>query len=444
MLNPRLRGASCALRWDEKKHENPWMRTRLPRVLMLGWEFPPIINGGLGVACHDLSGALSERADVTMIVPKSRRDFKVKRVNLLGINNIDMNSLGRAPGGKLPFTLRSVEVDLDPYYTDVAEGHKGEKKNESRAQGFNIDNLYGNDIIKNVYRYSEITSSVAAGIDFDVIHAHDWMTMLAGIRIKQHTGKPLVMHIHSLEVDRGGENSKGWVYELEKKGMEYADLVMPVSHFTASNIQKFYGIDSAKIAVVHNGSVPADPFKSQRSFNEKTVLFVGRLTRQKGPERFLDIASRVLEKNPDVRFIMAGTGDHFRSLLEQSSYRHVGNRFHLTGFLNQEKLRYLLSVSDVYCMPSVSEPFGLSAIEAAQFGIPCVISKQSGVAEVLQGSLKFDHWDVNKAADYILSLLADPVLSEQVVADARKNLKAVSWDISAEKIIHAYTCNNFI
>jgi len=420
------------------------MRTRLPRVLMLGWEFPPIINGGLGVACHDLSAALSERAEVTMIVPRSQPGFKVKKVNLVGVNNVDINSLRRAPGEKLPFTLRSVSVDLDPYYTEVTESFNGGKKNEGQVRAFNIDNLYGEDIINNVFRYSELTASLASGIDFDVIHAHDWMTMLAGIKIKQYTGKPLVMHIHSLEIDRGGEHSKGWVYELEKKGMEYADLVMPVSHFTATNIQKHYGISPSKISVVHNGSVPADPYKSQRSFNEKTVLFVGRLTRQKGPERFLDIASRVLEKNPDVRFIMAGTGDHFRPLLEQSSYKQIGNRFHLTGFLNQEKLRYLFSVSDVYCMPSVSEPFGLSAIEAAQFGIPCVISKQSGVAEVLPGSLKFDHWDVHKAADYILSLLADPVLSEQVVADARKNLDEISWDISAEKILHAYNCNNFI
>jgi glycosyltransferase involved in cell wall biosynthesis len=141
---------------------------------------------------------------------------------------------------------------------------------------------------------------------------------------------------------------------------------------------------------------------------------------------------------------MAGVGDYFKAMLEQSSYKHIGNRFHLTGFLNQEKLRYLFSVSDVYCMPSVSEPFGLSAVEAAQFGIPCVISKQSGVAEVLNGSLKFDYWDTNKAASCILNLLNDPILRKKVVKDASQNLNNITWDISAQKIINAYSSNQFI
>jgi len=217
-----------------------------------------------------------------------------------------------------------------------------------------------------------------------------------------------------------------------------------VSHFTAQNIEKYYGISKDKMSVVHNGSNKVAAFKSRRNFKEKTVLFVGRLTRQKGPERFLDIAKKVLETNPDVRFVMAGVGDYFRSCLERSSYQSIGNRFHMTGFLNSEKLRYLFSVSDVYCMPSVSEPFGLSAVEAAQFGIPCVISKQSGVAEVLNGALKFDHWDVNKAASCILNLLSDKVLARKVAEDASRNLDRITWDISAEKIINAYKTKQFI
>ena len=277
-----------------------------------------------------------------------------------------------------------------------------------------------------------------------IIHAHDWMTMLAGVKIKQQTGKPLVMHIHSLEVDRSGEESKGWVYELEKKGMEYADCIIPVSNFTANNIHQHYGISSDKIAVVHNGSNGVQPFKSERKFKEKVVLFVGRLTRQKCPEKFLDIASKVLEKKSDVRFVMAGAGEYFRSMLEKSSYKSIGHRFHMTGFLNLEKLRYLFSVSDVYCMPSISEPFGLTAIEAAQFNVPCVISKQSGVAEVLKGALKFDYWDINKAADYILNLLNDSVLRKKVVLDTSRNLNKVSWDISAKKVMNIYSSNQFI
>lgn len=410
---------------------------------MLGWEFPPIINGGLGVACHDLSCAMSQLADVTMIIPKSSPGFKVKNVKLIGINTVDVNALEKNNmGQKLPFALHEVPADLDPYYSEIIAG--GEQTASGHSNPFDIDNLYGGDVISKVFRFSDITASLASTMDFDVIHAHDWMTMLAGIKIKQQTGKPLVMHIHSLEVDRSGPESKGWVYNLEKEGMNYADMLMPVSNFTAENIQTYYGISKDKLRVVHNGSNSVTPFRSNKPFGEKMVLFVGRLTRQKGPEKFVEIAERVLEKDPNVRFVMAGAGDYFRSVLEKSAYSSIGKRFHLTGFLNQEKLRYLLSLTDVYCMPSVSEPFGLSAVEAAQFGIPCVISKQSGVAEVLKGALTFDFWDVDRAANYILGLLHNKVLSRKVVNDAYQNLAGINWDISARNVLNAYASKQYV
>jgi glycogen(starch) synthase len=428
------------------------MKKSLPKVLMLGWEFPPVINGGLGVACHDLSGAMSKMADITMIVPKSSPEFKMNNMNLIGINNVDGNAFENYPSNyhkPLPFALHSVPADLNPYYSGSSIESKGQgaygfKNGREQLSAFNMESLYGGDVVNKVLQFADIAATLASKIDFDVIHAHDWMTMIAGIKIKQNSGKPLVMHIHSLEVDRSGPDSKGWVYELEKNGMEYADLILPVSNYTAENIHRYYGIDKGKIHVVHNGSCRVEPFKNERRFKEKTVLFVGRLTRQKGPEYFIDIAAKVLEKNPDVRFVMAGVGDYFKTVLDKSSYKSIGNRFHLTGFLNTDKLKYLFSVTDIYCMPSVSEPFGLSAIEAAQFGIPCVISKQSGVAEVLSGSLKFDHWDVNKAAGYILGLLNDQALTKKVVEDASHNLDRISWDLSAQKVLHAYSSLQFI
>lgn len=423
------------------------MKDSRPKVLMLGWEFPPIINGGLGVACHDLSSAMSDLANITMVVPRSSLDFKMKNMNLVGINNVDVNSFANYFGGdpqKLPFSLHSVPADLNPYQSGHSHLYAGNTINGEKLDAFNIEHLYGGDILNKVSQYADIVSAMATKMKFDVIHVHDWMTMLAGIKIKQQTGKPLVMHIHSLEVDRSGENSKGWVYELEKSGMEYADLIMPVSNFTANNIHQHYGICKSKMSVIHNGSVPVKPFVSKRKFKEKTVLFVGRLTRQKGPEKFIDIAEKVLKRNSDVRFVVAGVGDHFKSMLEKSSYKNIGHRFHMTGFLNSEKLQYLFSMSDVYCMPSVSEPFGLSAVEAAHFGIPCVISKQSGVSEVLTGALKFDHWDTDKAADCVLNLLGNSVLRKKVVKDAKNNLQNITWDISAQKIMNAYSSNNFI
>jgi glycogen(starch) synthase len=426
------------------------MRTNLPKILMLGWEFPPIINGGLGVACHDLSAAMAELADITMIVPKTSPEFKVHNMKLVGINNVNEEMFGNPSNyhQPLPFNLHAIPAELDPYYSSRSSADfRGLSTGASEREqwdNFNMDSLYGGDVIGKVLRFADVTSELARNIDFDVIHAHDWMTMIAGMRIRQQSGKPLVLHIHSLEVDRSGPDSRGWVYEIEKKGMEEADLIIPVSHFTARNIEEHYGIDRNKMKVVHNGSRPVRAFRSRKRFREKTVLFVGRLTRQKGPEKFLDIASRVLEKNPDVRFVMAGVGDYFRSVLEKSSYQGIGNRFHLTGFLDGTKLNYLFSISDVYCMPSVSEPFGLSAVEAAHFGIPCVISKQSGVAEVLNGALKFDYWDVNKAADCILSLLDNKVLRKKVVDDAAGNLSSITWNHSAQRVMDAYTEKNFI
>jgi glycogen synthase len=417
---------------------------KVPKILMLGWEFPPVINGGLGVACHDLSIALSSHAEVTMIIPKSDPDFKVNNLNLIGLNTISqarIDNLNRSYRNQEISQVYYIPSNLDPYYSEKYSVNEfsSVKINDGSVKPFRIDNLYGGDVIEKVIHFSNLAAALSSELEFDVIHAHDWMTMLAGLKIKAVSGKPLVLHVHSLEVDRGGECSRGWVYDMEKRGLECADLIIPVSRFTGDNIVKYYGIDPDKISPVHNGISKVVPFRSKRRFDEKTVLFIGRLTRQKGPEFFLDIAARVLEKDPNVRFVMAGTGDHFNKLLEDSAYKSIGNRFHLTGFLNIDQIRYLLSMTDVYCMPSVSEPFGLSAVEAAQFGIPCVISKQSGVSEVLTGSLKFDFWDSQRAAEYILSLLHDPVLRSKVVEDANTNLEHISWDISAQKVIQAYS-----
>jgi glycosyltransferase involved in cell wall biosynthesis len=231
---------------------------------------------------------------------------------------------------------------------------------------------------------------------------------------------------------------------MEKHGMEYADVLMPVSHFTGKIIHDYYGIPMSKIHTCHNGIRPVVPFRGEKLFKEKMVLFVGRLTRQKGPEFFVDIAEKVLEYNQDVRFVMAGTGEYFNPLLERAAQKGIAHRFHLTGFLNLDKVRQLLSIADVYMMPSVSEPFGLSAVEAVQFGVPSVISKQSGVSEVLQGSLKFDYWDVHRAAQYVLALLNDEVLAEKIKEDAYKDLEHISWDNASQTVIAGYKKFNLI
>ncbi len=425
---------------------------------MLGWEFPPVINGGLGVACHDLCIAMSKSASVTMIIPKSNPDFKVKNLDLIGLDTIDSRTLKHVNYKEEYKTFEDVHFipsDLNPYYTETKKAYnslpvaeiesqyvKEIKIGAKKARVFHIDDLYGGDVIEKVTVFGKLAARLAITLDFDIIHAHDWMTMLAGMEIKAKTGKPLVMHIHSLEVDRGGVNSKGWVYQMEKKGMEAADVLMPVSNFTGNVISQYYGIDEKKIFTVHNGIRKVEPFKSKSQFPEKLVLFIGRLTRQKGPEYFVEIAAKVLEKNSNVRFIMAGSGDMHDKILERVAQKQIGHRFHLAGFLDLQKVRQLLSISDAYCMPSVSEPFGLSAVEAAQFDVPVIISKQSGVSEVLKGALKFDFWDTNFAAEYILKLIEDDTLKKQVVEDARKDLANISWDIAAQRVLEGYSKYN--
>ncbi|MFP6897290.1 MAG: glycosyltransferase family 4 protein [Roseibacillus sp.] len=421
------------------------------RVLMLGWEFPPVINGGLGVACHGLAKALASQVELQVLVPKADPEAHYEGFELRGLNQLSLDDLVAVEKSYQYESFAQVEyipLSLDPYSNEesVLEGLViGSKEwiefsRTSTAQlgMFRNGSLYGDDVGLKVIEFSKIAAKVALQREFDLIHAHDWMTYLAGVEVKRATGKPLVVHLHASQFDRAGADARGWIYDLEKYGMEEADLVIPVSHYTGSVVESHYGIERAKVRPIHNGAEPVNEFRSRRRFPEKLVLFLGRLTAQKGPEFFLEIASKVIERHPVVRFVMAGTGDKLRQLIETGAFKGLGSKFHFTGFLNKEKVNELLSMTDVYCMPSVSEPFGLSALEAAQFGIPAVLSKQSGVSEVLQGALKADYWDTNLMAKHIVSLLSDRELRDKVVAQASADIEAATWDAAAGKVVNVY------
>jgi glycogen synthase len=422
------------------------------RVLKLGWEFPPLINGGLGIACLGLSRALAKHVDLTVIVPKSSpdagfEDFALRGLNLLTIDTL--KSVETRYRYESFAQVRNVPLFLDPYddgggeepTPPLPETREDAVFSETTVQqlaAFKVGDLYGPDLGSKVIEFSKVAAKLAMLEPFDLIHAHDWMTFLAGVEVKKATGKPLVVHIHALQYDRAGADARGWIYDLEKYGMEEADCIVPVSHYTGEIISTHYGINPKKIRPVHNGADPVDAFETKKKFPEKLVLFLGRLTSQKGPEFFLETASRVIAVNPDVRFVVAGTGDKLRPLIESGAFRGLGAHFHFTGFLDKEKVNDLLSMTDVYCMPSVSEPFGLSALEAAQFGIPAVISKQSGVAEVLQGALKADYWDVELMAKHINDLLTDDGLRARVIEQAKLDIAASTWDAAAAKVMRIY------
>ncbi|MFT3991700.1 MAG: glycosyltransferase family 4 protein [Luteolibacter sp.] len=424
------------------------------RVLKLGWEFPPMFNGGLGVACLGLSKALAKKVDLTVIVPQVAAGGGQEEFELRGLNQLATDDLRTVEGiyrYQSFAQIRKVPVSLDPY----AQGNPAfealdaleewpdgalrfSRTTREQLEAFQIGDLYGADIGIKVVEFSKIAAKLAMMEDFDVIHAHDWMTFLAAVEIKKATDKPLVVHVHASQYDRAGENSRGWIYDIEKYGMDQADAVIPVSHYTGQVIKDHYGISPEKIHPVHNGANPVESFVTKKKFPEKLVLFLGRLTAQKGPEFFLEIAAKVIERQKNVRFVVAGTGEKLRPMIETGAFRGLGDHFHFTGFLDQEKVRDLLSMTDIYCMPSVSEPFGLSALEAAQFGIPAVISKQSGVSEVLKGALKADYWDVDLMARHIIDLLTREALRDQVILQAREDIAAATWDAAAEKVMAVY------
>ncbi|HEY8990830.1 MAG TPA: glycosyltransferase [Luteolibacter sp.] len=421
------------------------------RVLKLGWEFPPLINGGLGVACLGLSRALANHVDLRVVVPRSAPDTSFDGFTLTGLNNLRVEDLQTVEGRyryESFARVQRVPIHLDPYddgetTLETLEGIPGgevrfSQTTRTQLEQFKMGELYGQDLGTKVVEFSKIAAKLAMQDTFDVVHAHDWMTFLAGVEVKKATGKPLVVHVHASQYDRAGADARGWIYDIEKYGMEEADRVIPVSEYTGRVVSGHYGIDPAKIRPVHNGADPVDVFSTRKKFPEKLVLFLGRLTAQKGPEFFLEIAAKVLAVNPDVRFVVAGTGEKLRPLIETGAFHGLGGHFHFTGFLNKEKVNELLSMTDVYCMPSVSEPFGLSALEAAQFGIPAVISKQSGVAEVLKGALKADFWDVDLMAKHINDLLADEELNARIVEQAKLDIAASTWDAAAEKVVSIY------
>ncbi len=427
------------------------------KVLMLGWEFPPLINGGLGVACLGMGRAMAGHVDLTFILPQTDPTFVVEQVNLIGLNHLsesDFSAMQRTDEIRSFAEVELIDADLQPYVeaelkareeittfgeTTISHHRAIEGREDTGLAMFsNSGSLYGEDVNARVVAYARAVAALAEGRDFDVVHAHDWMTFLAGMEIKARTGKPLVLHVHSLSYDRGGPDARGWIYDIEKNAMEAADLVIPVSNYTGTICSGHYGIHAAKIHAVHNGAEEVKAFREKKPFPEKLVLFLGRVTGQKGPRFFLEIAAQVLKKNRNVRFVVAGTGERLKELIEYGAFRDVGDRLHFTGFLDRDKVNSLLSMADVYCMPSVSEPFGLSALEAVQFNIPAVISKQSGVAEVLVHARMADYWDVELMAAHISELLTDEEAHADAVAASKEDQINCTWDKAAERVVALY------
>jgi len=428
------------------------------KVLMLGWEFPPHISGGLGTACYGLTKGLSMLGtEVLFALPRPTGAHAASHVRLLAARpGASPAHAGTGPLSAWPgLHVRPLDVALSPYAAAARPDHAaaevatpsqasrstpaGATRSETSASG---SEHYGCDLFAEVRRYVQVVSHMAAEETFDVVHAHDWMTFPAAATVAERSGKPLVVHVHSTEFDRSGDGANRTVYEIEREGMRRADRVITVSRFTKRLCVERYGVPDDKVSVVYNAVAPAAdaPAAAPDTFDpaDRIVLFLGRITMQKGPEYFLAAARKVLEKVPEAKFVMAGAGDKFHDAVELAARMGIGHRVLFAGFLRGDEVARAFRMAAVYVMPSVSEPFGIAPLEALAHGVPVIISKQSGVSEVLSHALKVDFWDINEMANKIISVLLRPVLREALRENGSREVRKFDWLQVAQRCLDVY------
>ncbi|MFN5496757.1 MAG: glycosyltransferase [bacterium] len=500
------------------------------RVLMLGWEFPPFITGGLGTACYGLTKALDRQGvDVTFVLPKTIPPDGASHVRLVTPGATVERSTGRLPkpvgtasnavvreparvpepvapaaDGRLTVSeqeswtkivaefqsTRFIEIPGE-YPTVYAEssGNSPARIAEAvrlmRDAGWSIERIrtlakagafpeltrdpvehaiatalpetadrpkepvgargadaadYSGDLLGMADRYARFVADAVRGVDFDVIHAHDWLTYPAGLAVAKLSGKPLLVHVHSTEFDRSGEHPHQQIYNIERRGMHGATRAIAVSMLTKNVCINRYGVNGSKIDVVYNG-VDLDPAAAgieRIESKDKIVLYFGRITMQKGPEYFIQAAKKVLEYMDDVKFVVAGSGDQAQRMIEMAATLGIGNKVLFTGFLRGRDIARVFSMADLYVMPSVSEPFGIAPLEAMSHNVPVLISKSSGVSEVLMHALKVDFWDIEDMADKIIAVLRHPPLSRQLVQHGNFEIRGINWDGAATRTIRCY------
>ena len=409
---------------------------------MFGWEFPPHILGGLGTASYGLTKGMYNNGnmDITFVIPKPWGDESKEFAHIIGANSTPVawrdvsreyveGRIGKVMDPDLYYRLR------DHIYADF---------NYMRLNDLGcieFSGKYPDNLIEEINNYSIVAGVIARSIDCDVIHSHDWLTYPAGVHAKNVTGKPLVIHVHATDFDRSRGNVNPTVFGIEKDGMNNADHIITVSDLTRRTVIEKYGISPEKVTTVHNAVIPLDdellnlPRKERK---EKVITFLGRITMQKGPEYFVEAAAKVLQKTKNVRFVMAGSGDMMDAMIRLAAKRGIADRFHFTGFLRGKQVYEMLAESDVYVMPSVSEPFGISPLEAMEMGVPSIISIQSGCAEILTNVIKTDYWDIDAMADAMHSLISYPALHHELRDRGIEEIHGITWEKAGKKVIDIY------
>jgi len=419
---------------------------------MFGWEFPPHISGGLGTASYGLTKGMTTLDDleVIFVVPKAWGDEDQSTVRLVGANKVPVSFKQiyykgtRRPVEKIEVTSRIIPyADPDDFWKVTRSEVTGHKLyiQTNRKGMVDFSGRYDSNLLDEIYKYSIVASVIAEENEFDIIHAHDWLAYPAGIAAAEVSGKPLVIHVHATDFDRSGGNVNPEVYRIEKSGMDAASKIITVSNLTRDIVINKYGIPPDKVETVYNAVEPvnfAEDVVVNKGFDEKVVTFLGRITLQKGPEYFIEAAYKVLRVMNNVRFVMAGSGDMMERMMRRAASLRITDRFHFTGFLRGKDVFTMLTMSDVYIMPSVSEPFGISPLEAMQSNVPVIISKQSGVAEILTHAVKTDFWDIDAMADAIYGILNYPALSSMFIKNGKEEVIRLKWDNSARHVKDIY------
>ena len=394
------------------------------RALTFSWDYPPVRNGGLGVACYGLTRELiNHGVEVILVLPKSQPTSGPPRFIFADTeHNVRVYEV---PSAIAPYQgSQSVRTVYDASGRVVVSQHT---------------------MLEAIHRYANRAAAIAAQEEFDVIHAHDWTSYLAGVAAKRVSGKPLVLHVHATAFDQAAsDNIDPAQYEIEQAGFAAADRIITVSHFTKNILTTKYGVDPARQYVVHNGCDTHEPPRYEPTLQElkaqgkHIVLYHGRITIQKGVDYFVHAARRVVDEDPSVVFVISGWGDMTNQIIEQVGRLGLSQHILFAGALWEEERDRMYQSVDLVVMPSVSEPFGLIPLEAMQHGTPSLISKQSGVGEVMKHVLKVDFWDVDEMANKILSTLRYRVMQQQLVSEGKQELQKFSWRDAATKVYQLY------
>jgi glycosyltransferase involved in cell wall biosynthesis len=413
------------------------------KAIMYGWEFPPHILGGLGTASFGLIKGMSMQPDmdITFVMPKPRGDEDQSFLKIIGVchtpvvwRDVDYEYVS----GRLSKVLAPEKYfDLRNHiYADFSYWHVND------LGCIEFSGKYPDNLLEEINNYSIVAGVIARTESYDIIHAHDWLTYPAGIHTKMVSGKPLVIHVHATDYDRSRGNVNPEVYHIEKNGMDYADHIITVSDLTRRTVIEKYHQSPAKVSTVHNAVEPLSrdilSIPDKRGVEDKIVTFLGRITMQKGPEYFVEAAAKVLQKSDHVRFVMAGSGDMMNKMIRLVAKRNISDRFHFTGFMKGKQVYEIFKASDVYVMPSVSEPFGISPLEAMQCGVPSIISKQSGCAEILDYAIKVDYWDIEALADAMYGLITYPELHAFLKDEGLREVNNIKWEYAGQKVRRIY------